>query len=140
MNKRELLNQILFRREAEELAEMTSQAFQHHLTKGHIIPAKEYGSGKGKNQLFWREDVLNLKIGKYKEEKKMRVWQRDGYVVNEVEFDGDLHEFMVVREGGEVIATITPASIEDMQQIIEDLDAGEDVNGWEDGMGNVISI
>ena len=69
----------------------------------------------------------------------MRTWERKGYEVVEVEFDGDLHEFEVVKDG-EVIATITPDTIEDMEQIIEDLDNGEDVNGWEDGMGNVISI
>ena len=69
----------------------------------------------------------------------MRVWEREGYIVQEVEFDGDLHEFEIVKDD-EVIATITPADIEDMERIIDDLDAGEDVDGWEDGMGNVISI
>lgn len=69
----------------------------------------------------------------------MKTWVRETYTVEMVEFDGDLKEFEVVKDG-EVIATITPATIEDMEQIIEDLDNGEDVNGWEDGMGNVISI
>lgn len=69
----------------------------------------------------------------------MRVWKREGYEVHEVEFDGDLHEFEVVK-GGEVIATITPDTIEDMEQIIADLNNGEDVDGWEDGMGNTINI
>lgn len=69
----------------------------------------------------------------------MRKWVRENYVVEEIEFDGDLHEFEVKR-GDEVLATITPATIEDMEQIIEDLDNGEDVNGWEDGMGNTIYI
>ena len=41
------------------------------------------------------------------------------------------------KKGDEVIATITPGSIEDMQAIIEDLDNGEDVNGWENGNGAV---
>lgn len=70
----------------------------------------------------------------------MKVWQREGYEVVEVEFDYDLHEFMVIKEGGDVIATITPGSIEDMQQIINELDNGEDVDGWEDGKGNTIDI
>jgi hypothetical protein len=39
-----------------------------------------------------------------------------------------------------VIATITPADLDDMQRIVEALDAGEDVNGWDDGMGNTIHI
>ena len=69
----------------------------------------------------------------------MRVWKREGYEVHEVEFDGDLHEFEVVKDG-EVVATITPDSIEAMNQIIEDLNNGEDVDGWEDGMGNTINI
>lgn len=69
----------------------------------------------------------------------MRVWERKGYIVREVEFDHDLHEFEVVKDG-EVIATITPADLDDMNRIISDLDAGEGVDGWEDGMGNTISI
>ena len=69
----------------------------------------------------------------------MRTWERKGYEVVEVEFDGDLHEFEVVKDG-EVIATITPDTIEDMEQIIKNLDAGDDVDGWEDGMGHTITI
>jgi len=69
----------------------------------------------------------------------MRNWKREGYEVAEKEFDRDLHEFEVVKRG-EVIATITPADIDDMQRIVADLDNGEDVNGWEDGMGNTISV
>lgn len=64
LNK-EFLNQILFRRQAEELAKMSPQAFQNHVRKGHIVPAKEHGTGKGKAQLFWREDIDNLKKGNY---------------------------------------------------------------------------
>ncbi|PEI44624.1 hypothetical protein [Bacillus pseudomycoides] len=69
----------------------------------------------------------------------MRTWNREGYQVEEVELDYDLHAFEIVKDE-EVIAKITPNTIEDMKQIIEDLDNGEDVNGWEDGMGNTISI
>lgn len=69
----------------------------------------------------------------------MRTWKRNGYEVVEVEFDGDLHEFEIVQND-EVIATITPNTIEDMEAIIKDLNNGEDVNGWEDGMGNTIYI
>lgn len=69
----------------------------------------------------------------------IKVWEREGYRVEEKEFDYDLHQFDVIKNG-ETIATITPATIEDMKQIIEDLDAGEDVDGWEDGNGNTISI
>ena len=69
----------------------------------------------------------------------MRVWEREGYWVEERPFDYDLHEFDVVKDD-EVIATITPADLDDMARIVEALDAGEDVNGWEDGMGNTIYI
>ena len=69
----------------------------------------------------------------------MRTWKRNGYEVVEIEFDCDLHEFEVIKDN-KVVATITPNSIENMEAIIADLDAGKDVNGWEDGMGNTISI
>lgn len=69
----------------------------------------------------------------------MRTWERKGYVVAEKEFDYDLHQFKIIQND-EAIATITPSCIEDMQQLITDLDNGEDVNGWEDGMGNTIYV
>ena len=69
----------------------------------------------------------------------LKTWERNTYTVEEREFDGDLHEFDVVKDG-EVIATINPETIEDMNQIIEDLNAGEDVDGWEDGNGNTINL
>lgn len=70
---------------------------------------------------------------------RMGTWEREGYTVKERRFDHDLHVFDVIKND-EVIATITPATIEDMLQIIEDLDNGEDVDGWEDGMGNTIRV
>ena len=69
----------------------------------------------------------------------LKTWERNTYTVEEREFDGDIHEFDVVKDG-EVIATINPETIEDMQAIIEDLDNGEDVDGWEDGNGNTINL
>jgi hypothetical protein len=69
----------------------------------------------------------------------MKTWERTGYMVIEKEFDYDLHEFDITQKG-EVIATITPACIEDMEKIIKDLDNEADVNGWEDGNGNTIRI
>lgn len=70
----------------------------------------------------------------------MRTWNREGYEVVEVEFDGDLHEFKVVKDDGEVAGTITPGDLEAQKQIVKDLDNGEDVDGWEDGMGNTINL
>ncbi|WP_165886967.1 hypothetical protein [Scopulibacillus darangshiensis] len=69
----------------------------------------------------------------------MRTWNREGYKVKEKEFDHDLHAFDVIK-AEDVISTITPATIEDMEQIITDLNNGEGVDGWEDGRGNTISI
>jgi hypothetical protein len=61
VNKQEFLQQILTRREAEQLAGLTTMAFQHHLKQGNIKPAKEAGKGTGKIQLFWKDDVLKIK-------------------------------------------------------------------------------
>jgi len=69
----------------------------------------------------------------------MRTWKREGYVVKEKKFDFDLHELEVIKNG-ETIATITPGSLEEMEQTISGLDAGECVDGWEDGKGNTIRV
>ena len=75
-----------------------------------------------------------------KEDKRMRTWTRNGYKVVEVEFDYDLHQFEVVRDNGEIVATITPFDLDDQKDIIKALDAGQGVEGWEDGHGNTITI
>lgn len=66
----------------------------------------------------------------------MRVWERKGYSVEEVH-DG---QFDVIKDNGDVVGTIVTGTVEDRNQIIADLDAGEDVNGWEDGAGNTIYV
>lgn len=68
----------------------------------------------------------------------MKTWFRDNYIVEMVDYDHDLKAFEVKQ--GESIQTIYPASIEDMNSIIEDLNNGEGVDGWEDGLGNTIAI
>lgn len=68
----------------------------------------------------------------------IKVWEKENYTVEMVEHDFDLKAFEV-RQGDDV-QTIYPATIEDMENIVEALDAGECVDGWEDGMGNVIII
>ena len=71
----------------------------------------------------------------------MKTWKRNGYRVVERPFDYDLHVFDIIRgDDEEVITTIYPATIEDMRSIIRDLDAGADVDGWEDGNGNTIRL
>lgn len=62
MTKEEFLERVMTRREAEEYVGLSNVAFQHHIRMGRIKPCKEYGSGKGKVQLFWKDDLDNLKI------------------------------------------------------------------------------
>ena len=59
--KEQLLKELMTRREAEQFLGITSVAFQHHLRVGRIKPCKEYGHGSGKVQLFWKDDLDNLK-------------------------------------------------------------------------------
>ena len=61
MTKEEFLNEIMTRREAEQYVGLTSVAFQYHLREGKIKPCKEYGTGRGKVQLFWKSDLKKLK-------------------------------------------------------------------------------
>src|SRR5699024_2273780 len=76
-----------------------------------------------------------------KEEIKMenRTWERQNYEVDMVDHDYDLKAFEV-RQYGMVTWTIVPGDIESMKEIIEDLDNGEDVEGWEDGNGNTVVL
>ena len=70
----------------------------------------------------------------------MRTWSNGKSEIREVPFDGgELHAFEVYREG-HLIGTVKPGSIDDMNQCIADLDAGEDPveEEWEDGTGNTI--
>lgn len=69
----------------------------------------------------------------------MRVWHRRNYIVEEVEFALDLHAFNVIYDDT-IIATIIPGTIEEMHQIIEQLDNGEEVEGWKNGLGETIII
>jgi len=66
----------------------------------------------------------------------VKVWEREGYRVVE-KYAG---QFEVIKDDGEVVGTIVTETAEDREQIIADLDAGEDVNGWEDGAGNTIYV
>lgn len=70
----------------------------------------------------------------------MKIWERNNYYVAEEAFDYSLHKFAVYTNDDELIGEIYPNSIEDMETIIADLDAGADVHGWEDGQGEEIVI
>jgi hypothetical protein len=69
----------------------------------------------------------------------METWHRNGYKIVEKDFDYDLHEFDIIKNGS-IIATITPDSIDRMNSIVADLNSGECVDGWEDGKGNTIRV
>ena len=76
---------------------------------------------------------------KIKEENKMKTWERKGYTVEERDFDYDLHKFVVVVDD-EDAAEIVPDTVENMQDVISQLDAGEDAIGWENGNGETVSL
>ena len=61
MTKEEFLNELMTRREAEKYVDLSSVAFQYHLREKNIIPCKVVGEGRGKVQLFWKDDLKNLK-------------------------------------------------------------------------------
>lgn len=61
MSKEEFLEKLYVRREAERYVELSNSAFQYHLRQGNISPCKESGTGKGRVQLFWKEDLDRLK-------------------------------------------------------------------------------
>jgi hypothetical protein len=69
---------------------------------------------------------------------QMKEWLIDGVKITECSFDHDLHIFEIYK-GNELVGTITPESIDDMKEIMDDLDKGISPYGWEDGMGNTIS-
>ncbi|MFI8680419.1 helix-turn-helix domain-containing protein [Bacillus thuringiensis] len=120
-----MLENIIGVEEAADILGLSPGTVKNKCAAGEL-PAKKIGK-------TW---VLDKKI---LEGLTMKIWERKGYTIVEVEHNYDLHAFEIIQNE-EVVATITPNTIEDMNQIIEDLNNGEDVNGWEDGMGNTISI
>lgn len=78
--------------------------------------------------------------GKRREITKMRIWEfEDGTIVREEEFDGDLTEFVVEKDGKS--ATINLHTIEDRDNCARLMDEGENPleSGWENGAGDAIS-
>lgn len=120
-----MLENIIGVEEAAKILNLSPGTVKNKCAAGEL-PAKKIGK-------TW---VLDKKI---LEGLQMKTWNREGYQVVEVSYNYDLHAFDVIK-GDDVVATITPNTIEDMHQIIESLDNGDDVNGWEDGMGNTIYI
>lgn len=76
----------------------------------------------------------------------MKTWQiyderypADDVTIEEIGHDYDLHAFQVSYLG-EVIGTIYPDTIEQMDEIVTALNSNESPIGWEDGMGETISV
>ena len=76
----------------------------------------------------------------------MKTWQiyderypADFVVIEEIEHDYDLHAFQVSYLD-KIIGTIYPDTIEQMDEIVTALDSNESPIGWEDGMGETISL
>ncbi len=67
----------------------------------------------------------------------MRTWKNNGYIINEVDYDYDLHAFEVYKNGN-FLGGIYPDDIANMESCIKDLDSGKDpvTDGWDDGCGN----
>lgn len=136
--KRWIEENLVMQDEARAITSQSVSAFNQSVATGRVTPFVEFGEQR-KTRLYLREELEHYAKNKRKERGKMRTWEREGYEVVEKEFDHELHEFDVIKDG-EIIATITPADLENQAQIVADLDAGEDVNGWEDGNGNTISV
>lgn len=60
MTKEDFLERLYTRRAAEQYVQLSNVAFQYHLKLENIKPCKEFGKGRGKVQLFWREDLDRL--------------------------------------------------------------------------------
>lgn len=53
-----IVENVLTRREAESILNITTTNMQYHLRAGNIKPIKEVGMGKGKIQLFWKPSLI----------------------------------------------------------------------------------
>lgn len=72
----------------------------------------------------------------------MRTWEfADGTIVEEAEFDYDLH-ILKVYNNGKYLGSIYPADVEDMEKLFRDLDDGSNPieDRWEDGNLNTCTI
>ncbi|MBC9875541.1 hypothetical protein [Macrococcoides bohemicum] len=58
MDKKVIIENVLTRREAEKILNITTTNMQYHLRAGNIKPIKEVGMGKGKIQLFWKPSLI----------------------------------------------------------------------------------
>jgi len=98
------------------------------------------GDSKMENITFGTAAALtDLAEKKMKEDGIMKIWSRNGYTVEEREFDYNLHKFVIVVDG-EDAAEIVPDTVEDMQDVISQLDTGEEAVGMADGQGGEVYL
>ena len=71
---------------------------------------------------------------------ELKKWTRERYTVEERPDGLNGLSWFAIMEGGEVADYIYPGSHWDQVRIIDALDAGEDVNGWDNGAGNPVKI
>jgi|SRR5690625_2981491 len=85
-----------------------------------------------------RAEILNKY---YKEVVNVdnKTWTIKGYTVELVDFDYDLKQ-IVVKKGDNIKHTITPSSLNDMYDMIQSLNKGDDMSYWEDDDGNTINL
>lgn len=111
--------QIAIRLEEEDIRKLKIYAIEQHTTL----------------QALAEDCLLNL----IKEDSTMRSWKRDGYTVEEREFDYDLHKLVVVVDDEDMVEII-PQDLEDMQEMMAELDNGAGVIGWADGQGGDVNL
>ena len=69
----------------------------------------------------------------------MKTWNRNGYVIEERQYNLALNKFCIIVDD-EVVDEIIPEDKQNMIFIKSMLDDGEDFIGWEDGSGGRINL
>lgn len=117
---------------------ITARAARYKASSGLLETAQKIGRN-------WVIDEME-KNRDNRRRNYMKTWQiyderypADFIAIEEIEHDYDLHAFRVSYLG-ELIGTIYPDTIEQMDEIVTALDNNESPIGWEDGMGETISV
>ncbi|MFC3418481.1 hypothetical protein ACFOLA_03055 [Salinicoccus hispanicus] len=71
--------------------------------------------------------------------RKMKQWQRGDYYVQEIQDKRDIHEFNVILNN-EVIVTIMPDDITEMNETIRKLDENESMINVKDKNGESFNL
>jgi len=72
-------------------------------------------------------------------EKYINTWERERYIVKEKPFDFDLSQFDIIQDG-RAIETITVFYKDDQESIRNALNNGKEIDGWNNGFGDVVYI